>query len=124
MRLIGSLREDEIRKQMIKAHNDLFYERKNEKLLKILTELFPDIKTAYFLGHTIEQCEDIYTLLVNDNIIVSIEIDKYNISVDPIVEIESVEDYLNGIGKQRHIEFLVAMDLVKKDLKSSKSITI
>jgi hypothetical protein len=124
MRLIGSLREDEIRKQMIKAHNDLFYERKNEKLLKILTKLFPNIKTAYFLRHTIEQCEDIYTLLVNDNIIVSIEIDKYNISVDPIIEIESVEDYMIGLDKLGHIDFLVAMDLVKKDLKNSKNITI
>lgn len=115
MRLIGSLKEDEIRNQMIKSHKALFLERKNERLLKILNERFPNLKTAYFSGHTIEQSEDIYTLLINGDNIAHIEIDRYDLRSNPILEIESVEDYTYGITKQNHIKFLVAMDLIKVD---------
>lgn len=118
MKLIGSLIEQNTRAIMIVAHDSLF-KGHNPRLLNVLQIHFPDMKTAYFLGHTPEQSEDIYLLLIDAVFVVSIELDRYDESIKPIVRIRSLEAYKRKLSKTRQIELAVALDLTQKDLSSS-----
>ena len=72
MRLIGSLTEQKLKEMMIASHKALFETNKYSRLQHVLKTTFPNMKTAYFIGHVIEQGEDIYTLLVNTDSIVGV----------------------------------------------------
>lgn len=63
MKLIGSKMEQDFRNVLINSHKALFYDKSNLKVLNVLKNYFPDMKTAYFIHHTPEQSEDIYEIL-------------------------------------------------------------
>ena len=117
MRLIGSKTEQDFRDEFIKSHNSLFNEHCNDRLLNVLRTNFPNMKTAYFIGITPDQGEDLYTMLIDTNTISFIELDRYNLLIEPIVEFISIDDYRQGLSKCQQIKLLVALDLAQEDLK-------
>ncbi|BBB90448.1 hypothetical protein [Methylomusa anaerophila] len=120
MKLIGSLIEQNARAIMAITHDSLF-KGHNPRLFNVLKTLFPELKTVYFLAHTPEQGEDIYVLLVDATHVVSVELDRYDENVEPIVRIRSLKEYKRKLSKTKQIELAVAMDLSQKDLSSSSS---
>lgn len=113
MKLIGSKTEEEIRKQLIKSNQLLFKSEEKKRLLEVIRSLYPEMNTAYIIDWIPEQGEDIYKLLINDNIIVKIELDRYNEEIEPIVESKSISEYLQGLSKRNQIKLGVALDLTK-----------
>jgi hypothetical protein len=74
------------------------------------------MKTAYFIGHIPEQGEDFYTLLINNDLITKIELDRYNLDIELIIETISIKEYKYGLSKIGQIMLAVAIDLAQKDL--------
>lgn len=118
MKRKGSKTEQDFRVQLIKSHTSLFQEASNERLLSVLQKSFPEMRTAYFIGHTPEQGEDLYTILVNTDTIASIELDRYNLDAEPIVGRLSLQDFSKGLSKINQIKIAVALDLAKRYLEN------
>jgi hypothetical protein len=118
MKLIGSKMEQDFRRELINSHKSLFKEGNNQRLLSVLRTYFPNMKTAYFIGHTPEQGEDIYLILIDANIIAVIELNRLNLSAEPIVETISIERYKRGLSKMRQVKLALAIELSQKDLNA------
>ena len=122
MRLKGTMTEQEFRDTIIKSHVLLFESNQYTRLMQVLNNCFPEMKTAYFIKHIPEQGEDIYTLLVDIDTIVKVEISHCaNDEILP-VEISNVSKYKEGLSKVNQIYLNVAIDLAKKDI-TSQSVT-
>ncbi|RAT97933.1 hypothetical protein [Brevibacillus sp. Leaf182] len=119
MKLKGSKTEQDFRVHLIKSHTSLFQDESNERLLSVLQKSFPEMRTAYFIGHIPEQGEDLYTILVNTDIIATIELDRYNLGEKPIVGRLSLQDYSKGLSKINLIKIAVALDLAQRDLENN-----
>ncbi len=119
MKLIGSKTEQDFRKELIKSHKSLFQDEEEQRLLGILKTYFPDMKTAYVIGWTPEQSEDIYRILINTDIIAGIEMDRFNSDTEPLVEKITIHRYKQNVSKMVQIKLAVAMDLAQKFLNSS-----
>lgn len=113
MKLIGSKLEQELREQLILSHESLFKSEEKKRLLKAIRSLFPEMKTAYIIHWIPEQGEDIYKILIDDNNILEIELDRYDSHNEPIVEITTITKYIQGLSKQNQIKLAVALDLAK-----------
>lgn len=117
MKLIGSKTEQDIRKQLVKSNELLFKSEENKRLLEVIRSIYPEMKAAYIIDWIPEQGEDIYKLLINDNIILVIELDRLNVEIEPIVELKTIPQYLQGLSKYNQMKLGVALDLAKKNLK-------
>ncbi|PSL34766.1 hypothetical protein [Chitinophaga ginsengisoli] len=113
MKLIGSKTEQDIRIQLIQSNRWLL--NSENRLNKVLKSVYPEMRTAYTLNWIPEQGENVYTILINDSIIATIELDKY--SDRSIVETTTVPLYLHGRSKRHQIQLAVALDLVKEDMQ-------
>jgi hypothetical protein len=116
LKLIGSKAEQEFREQLIKSHQSLFRDKERQRLLNLLKNNFPKMKTAYVIGWTPEQGEDIYRILIDKKSIAGIVIDRFDLKIEPIVEKISLSSYKQGLSKIGQIKLAVAIDLATKDL--------
>ena len=110
--------EQELREQLIKSNHTLFKDKEKRRLLEVIISHFPEMKTAYVIHWIPEQGEDIYKILINDNTIARIELDRYRDEAEPIVESQNISNYLHGLGKQNQIKLAVALDLAKQEMKN------
>lgn len=68
-------RDKEVRASLERSRESLF-EGKDPALLHALKKIVPNLQRAYVLAWTPEQGEDFYTVLVSEDIIVTLEIDQ------------------------------------------------
>ncbi|WP_163103509.1 hypothetical protein [Peribacillus alkalitolerans] len=113
MKLIGSNTERDFRKQLNESYESLF-NVKPSPLLALLQSKFPVMKTAYILNWIPEQGEDIYTIFIDREIIVIVELDRFNLELEPLLETISMNDYVKGLSKINQIKLAVAIDLASK----------
>lgn len=116
MILIGSKTEQEFRKQLLHSHEYLFVRKSNQKVLDVLNAYFPNMKTAYIIDQVPEQGEDIYTILIDTDYIIRVEIERRNLTAEPIIQTIGLNDYKYGLSKVKQIKLAVAIDLAKRDL--------
>ncbi|MCD9020567.1 hypothetical protein [Cohnella silvisoli] len=116
MRLIGSKTELDIREELLKTKRAIY---EDIRLLQLLEGRFPEMETAYILHWLLEQGEEFYKILVNDDVIVIIELDRHDINIDPLIEAKPVSQYKKGLSKIRQIKLAVAIDLAKADLENN-----
>ncbi|KEQ25872.1 hypothetical protein [Paenibacillus tyrfis] len=116
MKLIGSMTEQYYREQLIKFNSSLFHDHSMKRLLGIIQQAFPGMKTAYILGITPDQGEDIYTILINNDFIAYIELDRYHLETEPMIETKPIKAYKRGLSRIGQIQLAVAMDLAEKNL--------
>lgn len=119
MRLVGSKLEQDFRKELIESHVALFQSIEEKNFLNLLKINFKEMKTAYVINWTPEQGEDLYTLLINLDIIVKIEISRINQNENPIIEVFRLQEFQKGLSKLFQIKLAVAMDLAKKDIEDT-----
>ena len=119
MKLIKSRTEQELRAQLIKSNHSLFNSENKQGLLKVIRKIYPQMRAAYIIDWIPEQGEDLYSILINDNIIAKIELDHDYVR-EPIVEVLTIPEYLHGLRKQDQIQLAVALDLAKKDMGSNE----
>lgn len=113
MKLIGSKQEQDFRKELEGSNIVLAQDSKAQKILNELRATFGDVKTAYILNWTPEQAEDIFTILINLDKIVKVEISRINESEVPIIESFHIKNYQKGLSKVFQIKLAVALDLAK-----------
>lgn len=106
--LKGTKTEHEIRKQLINSR--LIRSNENESKLYQALKSVGVFNFAHILHWTPEQGEDIYLVLINDNFIVKIEIDKIG-ETEPIIDFISLSRYRKGLKKQGQIQLEIAIEL-------------
>lgn len=120
MKLNGSITEQEYRKWLISSHQGLFGpDQRGAGLVAVLKAHYPQMMTAYVIDWIPEQGEDLYTVLINDELIVNVEL-SHDSLVAPIVDSITVKQYLHKLSKSKQIQLAVALDLVKNDLAGNK----
>lgn len=109
MKLIGSLTEQTFRNQLIRSWESV---KKDDKVLyKAIENFFGEIASAYVLGCTPEQFEDLYTILVNGESVIYVEILREGEEVVRF-EVNSVAEYEKELRYRRmRIQLAVALDL-------------
>ncbi|MNB89892.1 hypothetical protein D3C75_369430 [compost metagenome] len=86
----------------------------------MLQDTYQDLKTAYILYWIPEQGEDIYTILINNKYIAIIELDRYDMQIEPILQTISMKEYQKRLSKNNQILLAVAQALSTEDLKYSQ----
>ncbi len=118
MKLIGSKVENEYRNELISSRRALFEKNEYQRLLSSLILKYPDMRTAYIMNWTPEQGEDIYRLLIDTNMIIGVEIDRYDLECLPSVEKFSFKEYERSLSKTGRIKLSVALELAKSDIEN------
>ncbi|AIQ16789.1 hypothetical protein H70357_09030 [Paenibacillus sp. FSL H7-0357] len=116
MKLKGTMTEQSYREELIASKSHLFNDISMRRFLNIIRETFPVMKTAYVLSWTPDQGEDIISFLVDTHSVIKIELDRYDKTVAPIVDVYSIENWIKGLSKTFQIKIAVAFDLAKNDL--------
>lgn len=116
MKLRGTLTEQSFRKELQASKKHLFNDISMLRFRNTLKETIPAMKTAYTLYWIPEQGEDIITFLVDMDYVVTIELDRYDHAIAPIVSVDSIESLHTGLSKINQIRIAVALDLAKSDL--------
>lgn len=80
------------------------------------------MKTAYVFSWTPDQGEDIISFLIDTHSVIKIELDRYDKTVAPIVDVYSIENWIKGLSKTFQIKIAVAFDLAKNDLQTNPTI--
>lgn len=117
MKLFGSKTEQEFREQLIKSNFSLFNDEDMRGLLDILRRHFLAFKSAYFIDHIPDHGVDSYKILINTDTIAQIELERYNIEAEPLVELIPIGNYKQGLSKRGQIQLAVAMELAVKNPK-------
>lgn len=116
MKLIGSNIEQEFKMQLLSSRKSLFEDVEKKRLLSIIYEVNPHAKTAYVLEWIPDQEEDFYKILVNDDLILSVELNRNDSTIVPIVNQFFLKEYQKGLNKIGQIKLMVALELAEKEL--------
>lgn len=116
MKLKGTMTEQSYREELIASKSHLFNDMSMRRFFIIIKETFPGMKTAHVLFWTPEQGEDIISFLVDTHSVIKIELDRYDNTVTPIVDVYPLESWIKGLSKTFQIKIAVALDLAKNDL--------
>lgn len=101
------------RKQLMRSRNSLFEDEGKKRILSALLAHYPSMKTAYTLGWVPEQGESIYTILVDMDDVVTVELDCINKERMPSVKAMSINQYRKKLKKNDRIKLSVALDLAQ-----------
>ncbi|MDU0206501.1 hypothetical protein ACYEXS_36340 [Paenibacillus sp. MAH-36] len=116
MKLKGTMTEQAYRQELIASKFHLFNDISMSRFLNIIRMTFPEMKTAHTLSWTPEQGEDIISFLVDTHSIIKIELDRYDNTIEPIVDVYPIEDWMKGHSKTYQIKIAVGFELAKNDL--------
>ncbi len=109
MKLTGSKTESDFREELVRSNAHL---RKPEaRLHQVLEQHGHSTESAYLLRWVPEESTDIYTVLIEGSYLVSVELDKHDHSVEPVIEKFEMADYQQGLRKMYRIQLAVAQDL-------------
>ncbi|MDD4403045.1 MAG: hypothetical protein PHI24_14665 [Desulfitobacteriaceae bacterium] len=117
MRLIGSKQEQEFRNELLMSHKALFEDDSGNRLLRVLKMHFKGFKTAYIINWIPEQGEDLYTVLIDTDMIAKVEVSRITHNNEPIVETFKLKEFQKGLSKLSQIKLAVAVDLAQKNMK-------
>ena len=117
MKLTGSLVEKQYRNELITSRDDL--SKNKNQLFVLLEKTLSPINSALTLNWTPEQLEDIYTILVNGQYVITLEIPK-NPNILPTITSETKAEYERSLtSKHKRIQLAVALDLSNELLTKS-----
>lgn len=120
MKLKWTMTEQAYREELNASKFHLFNDISMRRFLNIIKETFPVMKTVHVLSWIPEQGEDIFSFLVDTHSVIKIELDRYDDTVAPIVEVYPIEKWMKGISKIFQIKLAVALDLAKNDITQCK----
>lgn len=117
MKFTSSVTEDEYRSDLLGSKKFLFENPSGSMVLKALTEIYGELKSAYVLAHTPEQGEDIFHVLVNGESVVGFELPidgsaPENVTVTPV---KTYERMLGG-SREGHLRLSLAQHLAKEEM--------
>lgn len=118
MKLNDSVTEQGYREQLIGSRQSLLNDSSKRQLHACLKRFCPQMKTAYILGWTPEQGEDIYRVLINVDTICAVEL-EHGQDEPTAIETIQLKEYENELSKTGRIKLAVALDLAAKDIAAA-----
>ncbi len=118
MHLRQTKTEQEFLAELQRSHDALFNSNEKSPLYTALCHVLPELKTAYVLGWTPEQSEDIYLVLIDNTKLIKIEIER-NSGVCLAVDHLDLRHYERGLSKINQIKLAVAREMGTNDLKKT-----
>ena len=109
MQLIGSKMEQDFREELVGSQAAL--QNPDSSLHQVLESHGYSTCRAYVLHWTPDQLEDIYIVLVDGSVLVSIEIDKLEQAGFPKVEEMDLKTYVRSLSRMNQVRLAVAQDL-------------
>ena len=104
----------------LKASHDFIFESEDGvKLKRTIAAVCPKMRTAYVLNSIPDQGEDIYLILVDNETLLSVEVDRLDSQASPIVEHQDLVAYKKHLSKTDQIRLAVAIQLGCDDLKQA-----
>ncbi|WP_127529476.1 hypothetical protein [Paenibacillus kobensis] len=116
MKLKGTLTEKTYRDELMASKSHLFNDLSMHRFLNIIRKTFPEMKTAHVLSWTPDQGEDIISFLVDTHSVIKIELNRYDNTISPIVDVYPIEIWMKGLSKTFQIKIAVAFEMAKNDL--------
>jgi len=109
MKLVESETDKKIRETLVSSVSYVFG---NLVILAFLERMFGPLSSAYVLGHTPDQGEDFYVVLVNGSAIVKVELSRsYDSEPENLITL-SVDEYRNILlGRQSQLKLSIAIEL-------------
>lgn len=80
----------------------------NKNLYNFLVEKYIDLKSVFCLSMIPEHGEDIYTLMINKNKVIMVDVSRLDSSIIETEEL-SVTDYLHQLKNKQEKDFLLAI---------------
>lgn len=110
MKKVESLTDKKIKEELTLSKK---YILENEKLSAFLQKKFDSLSSAYILGHTPDQGEDFYTLLINTSTILTFELSRTDSDAIPEnVNFISIDEYRKSLrGRQDIARLTLAIEL-------------
>lgn len=115
MKLIRSGLEKKYRDELQSGHHALFNDSANRRLLNSIRRAFPKMYSAYVLDWIPEQGEDIFTVLVDDNTVVTFELSKLDCELAEAQNVRMTKDYQRALKKHKMIKLLIALELAAEN---------
>jgi hypothetical protein len=122
MNLHKSNTEKECRAILTDSRKYFLESEKGRYVLEPVRRLYGDFKTCYVLGHTPEQGEDVFRILVDGEKIIGFDLqdeagrfEALNISTYTVQEYERLVT-----GKMGRLKLAIAIDLSKSDMNVDK----
>lgn len=116
MKLRGSKTEQDHRDELLASHEFHFSLKAQSRLKKTLQQAGCTTNNAYVLHWTPDQSEDFYTVLVDGIFLVVVEIDRYEVAIEPIVKRHELTDYVKGLSRMQQVRLLVAQELANEKI--------
>lgn len=115
MKLIGSKVEQEFRLQLLSSKEELLHSETKRPVRDLLMYTYSNLKTFYIVDWILEQGEDIYQVLINEDVVVEVEVSRVGEGIHLGSE-QTVQQYLKSVTRTDRIKLAVALDLAKKDM--------
>ncbi|MDQ0885864.1 hypothetical protein QFZ81_000952 [Paenibacillus sp. V4I9] len=119
MKLRGTMTEQAYRKELKSSKFHLFNDISMRRFLNIIRETFPTMKTAHTLSWTPEQGEDIFSFLVDTHSVIKIELDRYDNTIPPIVDVYPIEIWLKGLSKIVQIKVAKVIKVMQQNCSTN-----
>jgi hypothetical protein len=107
------------REQLICSHKSLYEDEDKNRILSALNTHYPKMRTAYTLDWIPEQGEDIYTILVDLDMVATVEVDRLDKASKPFVDAIPIKQYQHKLSKKDQIKLSVALDLAQSEINGS-----
>ena len=120
MKLKGNKTEQDIREELILSRNAIFNEKESSRLLSALKNEFPNLVTAVVIHWIPEQAEDEVIVMVDDDKMIWLELDRLNKSKPPKIEHLNFQEYERG-SRQHLIKMAIAKELAQIELNNAKN---
>ncbi|MDF3933667.1 hypothetical protein [Pseudomonas citronellolis] len=109
MKLIGSATEKEIREALISSASYIFG---NLTIIVFLEKMLGALSSVYVLGHTPDQGEDFYVVLVNGSVIARFEVSRVGNAEPKSFTTTSVHEYRKALrGRRSQLKLAIAVAL-------------
>ena len=98
------------------SRDGLFMRNENPKLLVALKSRFPQLQRAYVIDWIPEQGEDVFTLLVENELIAIVDIAKGSYNAAAVIRVVPLAEYLRThrrMSKARRQKLDVAIEMMK-----------
>jgi hypothetical protein len=112
MKLRGSITESNYRNDLIGSREYLYETLQGERVRRALTQVYGNTRTAYVLGHTPGQGEDLFRILVDGKDVVGFDLQHGDECKALNVSIDAVKDYQRMLtGRRGRLLLAIALEL-------------
>ena len=112
MKLKGTKTEDEMQAELRRSHEALVSDPAKSRLREALRSRGINENAAFVLNWIPEQSEDLYEVLIDQNTVLEIELERLDSSVEPVISELKMRDYERRLSKNGRIKLAVAISML------------